>query len=135
MKIIKKKREKYIIVKKADKGLHISVHKSGHVHVKNKTGLHVDVEGQPAIALKEVDLEKLKSTLTGIPCEKYPDCICIDLTLNPYLIEEGLGELCIALQNFFNGGLCPIHPQGKLCKWAGFCKRGIDPTPFVKSLF
>jgi len=133
----RKKGDKYIIIEKNDLGIHISIHNSGHVHIKDKTGLHVEIDGLPKIILSKANLQKLFSEkgLIAIPCEKYPDCICIDLSLNPYMLEEGqYGELCLKLQKYFGGGLCPEY-EGRLCIWAGLCRRKIDPIPYVKTLF
>jgi|Deesub1362B_J571_1020462.scaffolds.fasta_scaffold03849_6 hypothetical protein len=133
-----KKGDKYIIIEKEKNGLHISVHKSGHVHVKSdKLGIHSDVKSETVrkfLLHPQTEPLILDHTLKTTPCDKYPECICVHLEMNPQLIESGeYGKLCIKLKKLIGGGPCPEY-GGTFCMWAGFCRRGIDPTPYVKML-
>lgn len=131
-----KKGGKYVVVEIPESGLHISIHRSGHVHVKDKTGLHADIEGDRRLYFLSPNLEKflLNEDLMFRPCEKYPDCICLDLILNLKLIEnKSYGELCRQLKKFFKGGPCPVF-HGILCMWSGFCKADLDPSPYARKL-
>jgi hypothetical protein len=127
--------DKYIILK-TPSGMHISVHRSGHVHLKDEK-FHVDIEGIRKFYLSSPKLEEIlqkKDTLVCRPCERYPDCICLDLLLNPELIEhKSYGDVCLNLQKLVGGGPCPFY-DGVLCIWRGFCVGGLDPSPYARDL-
>jgi len=133
-----KKGDKYIIIEKKIDGLHISAHKSGHVHIKSdKGGIHSDIKSETVRKIllhPKTESSILDDALKAVPCEKYPDCVCVHLGMNPQLIDRGeYGKLCIKLKELMGGGLCPEY-DSTICMWAGFCSRGIDPTPYVKEL-
>ena len=72
--------------------------------------------------------------MTLRPCQKHPECLCVHLDDNPWLLEiKGeLPKLCKTLQTMTGGGPCPDFRA--FCMWAGFCARGLDPIPFLKEL-
>ena len=129
-----KKGDKYIVPEIPKSGFHISIHNSGHVHViDEKKNLHADIDGLRKFYFYSPNLEKLLQTgdLICRPCEKYPDCICLDLALNLKLLEnKEYGKTCIELQKF-QGGPCPIF-HGVLCLWSKFCRANIDPSPYAR---
>lgn len=64
-------------------------------------------------------------------CPIYPECVAIFPQDNFWLQDQGaIGEFCFALQKNFGGGPCPHFKA--LCIWAGFCRKGIDPSKFAE---
>ena len=100
----KQKGDRYIIIEKPNSGMHISIHRNGHTHLKDKSGLHVDKEDITKVLLSIPGIEEKlieKESLIVIPCEKYPACICLDLFLNPFLLEDGFVGVGLAVALFF----------------------------------
>lgn len=131
-----KKGDKYIVAEVPEWGIHVSVHHSGHVHIKDKKGLHLDIEDKRKLFFTTLfpSLEKLlkEGALIIHACEKYNNCSCLDLTMNLKLIEDKeFGKVCLGLQKYFLGGPCPSF-HSILCIWSGFCRKGLDPSAYAE---
>jgi len=128
----------YIIPELPEAGLHISLHRSGLAHIKDKEGrreiFSTIRRTYVEYLVSKLTQQRYEDVLIGRPCEIYPDCICIDLALNPGLIESGeYGKLCYTLQKHFGGGLCPRY-RWVLCMWSFFAGEELIRPPMRKVL-
>jgi Holliday junction resolvase-like predicted endonuclease len=108
-------------------------------YVASDDGLQVQIMGKnlhfppPVIARASLKTSSGRDMILR-PCSKYPECMCVHLDDNPWLLKNKgeLPKLCKSLRTMTGGGPCPDFRA--FCMWAGFCARSLDPTPFVKEL-
>lgn len=131
-----KKGDLYIGLNAPGSGMHVSKHASGHVHIKdNKGKLHIDRPTSLAKAFDNKDIiegiekQNMVMGVVGI-CPLAYNIVVLDLTLNPSIWEGNLKKMCMGLHELTGGGICP-YDTGLMCMWAGFCRAGKDPMPYV----
>lgn len=123
---------------------HVSVHKSGHVHVKsNDDKIHIDRPKSIADVIKRSNFENhLENKLTGTigECPKDYDVLTLDVALNPNILNsdvyysflKDVGKLMGLGKNI--DGTCP-YDLGLICMWASFCIDGLNPELIKEMIF